>query len=543
MTTRTIATYERVSTVDQRERETILTQYGELQRRIGLQEDVEVVERYVDDGITGMLDLDERPAGARLLDDARSGKFDELWIYKVDRLGRDGIDPLIVRRDLERVGVKVVSISESVEDPLMYGILVAFAAHERRTFMKRSRDGMERAAREGRYTGGIIAFGLDVPGRKQNAHYVIDEAPFWEGMSPAGLIRWMYELLAVEKWSPERIAVYWNSLGVPTAYWKDGREVLRGKRKEKTDGTWRGPRIRELAIQPIYKGTTTYGKHPPKRRDGTKPVREVIFGRCVAIVSEELWEAAQVAIRSRRKCNPDAAHAKHLLRSLIRCAHCGLNYSGGLSRGRSWYKCNGRMKSYVRYHGLCPSAGIDGSVIEPMIQRDICAFLLFPGDVLEDLVVEMADEPSKAVGETERLIVQSKLLSLGAQKKRTLRLATVSEDVSDAEIVSMLADLEQDRVALERRLVELTPDERPTKSHRSAVPDDLLAQLRDKVEEGFSEEQWIDLFTLLVKRVTAHTEEIEGKQHLRLVVEYNFGANVSCGETDDTDMDCSFHTE
>lgn len=538
-----IATYERVSTDIQEKQQTILTQYDELQRTIARLPDRVVVERYVDDGVTGMLELEERPAGARLLADARERRFKELWIYKLDRLGRDGIDPLIVRRELERCGVKVVSLSEPLEDELMYGILVAFAAHERRTFMKRSRDGMERAARDGRYTGGIIAFGFDVQGRKQNAVYVLDEEPFWEGISPAELIRWMYELLAIERWSPERIATHFNALDIPTSYVKDGREVSlekRGKRKERTDGLWRGARIRELAIQPIYKGVTTYGKNPPKPKDGRpRPQREVIYGKCVAIVSEEIWDAAQVAIKSRRKWNPGAQNAQHLLRSLITCGHCNLNYSGGNSRGRSWYKCNGKMTAWTRYHPRCPGAGVDGSILEPLIKRDICNFLLFPGEVLDDLAIEMSKEPARALDETERVIIESKLVNLATQKKRTLRLATVSEGITDEEIAGMISELEQERTTLERRLIELTPKERPTKIPRPTVPDDLLAQLSERVEQGFSDDQWRDLFTLLVKRVTAWTEASEGKQKLRLVVEYNFPA-PACGETDDTDRGCSF---
>ena len=198
------------------------------------------------------------------------------------------------------------------------------------------------------------------------------------------------------------------------------------------------------------------------------------------------------------------------------------------------------MTAWARYHPRCPGAGVDGSILEPLIKRDICDFLLFPGDILEGLAVEVADEPARAVDETERVLIESKLVSVAAQKKRTLRLATVSDEVTDDEIAALVAELERERTTLERRLAELTPKERPTKTPRPTVPEDLLAQLAEKVEEGFSDEQWRDLFTLLVKRVTAWTEECEGKQKLRLVVEYNFPA-PACGETDDTDTGCSCH--
>ena len=110
-----------------------------------------------------------RPAGKRLLADAGRGLFDEVWVWKIDRLGRDDVDPLVVWRDLELLGIKVHSVTEGNSDPFMYHIHVAVAAQERRNFMARSATGMNRAAREGRYTGGIVPLGYLVEGRKQHA--------------------------------------------------------------------------------------------------------------------------------------------------------------------------------------------------------------------------------------------------------------------------------------------------------------------------------------------------------------------------------------
>ncbi|MCH7882417.1 MAG: hypothetical protein IIB69_12785 [Proteobacteria bacterium] len=48
---RRVVTYERVSSEDQRERETIRTQTAELARRLQQEPGVELVDRYVDDGV------------------------------------------------------------------------------------------------------------------------------------------------------------------------------------------------------------------------------------------------------------------------------------------------------------------------------------------------------------------------------------------------------------------------------------------------------------------------------------------------------------
>ncbi len=78
--TRRVVTYERVSSEDQRERQTIKTQTEELARRLQQEPGVELVDRYVDDGVSGTIPMSGRTAGRRLLEDAARGRFDEVCV-------------------------------------------------------------------------------------------------------------------------------------------------------------------------------------------------------------------------------------------------------------------------------------------------------------------------------------------------------------------------------------------------------------------------------------------------------------------------------
>ena len=69
------ALYARVSTDDQRERQTIDTQTGAL-RNFAPHWDMTIVDEYLDDGISGTIKMEKRPEGARLMEDARERKFD-----------------------------------------------------------------------------------------------------------------------------------------------------------------------------------------------------------------------------------------------------------------------------------------------------------------------------------------------------------------------------------------------------------------------------------------------------------------------------------
>jgi len=56
-------------------------------------------------------------------------------------------------------------------------------------FHERSADGMETAAREGRYTGRRDSIGYRIEGAKRSARPVPDETLMWGDLSAANLVR------------------------------------------------------------------------------------------------------------------------------------------------------------------------------------------------------------------------------------------------------------------------------------------------------------------------------------------------------------------
>lgn len=113
--TRRVATYERVSSEDQRERQTIRTQTEVLARELERNPEVELVRRYADDGVSGTIPMIERPDGRRLLQDAERGVFDELWVYDLTRLARNTTDATQIRDTLERWDVVLCTDGRAVE--------------------------------------------------------------------------------------------------------------------------------------------------------------------------------------------------------------------------------------------------------------------------------------------------------------------------------------------------------------------------------------------------------------------------------------------
>jgi DNA invertase Pin-like site-specific DNA recombinase len=143
--------YLRVSTVDQHPE----TQAIEL-RQFARHRGYEIVEEYVDHGISGM--KVRRPALDRLLKDAHRRRFDVVLVWSCDRLARSTKHFLTVLDELNELGIQFLSQREAIdtEGPLGRAIVViisAIAELERSLIVERVRAGMRRAKLEGRRIG------------------------------------------------------------------------------------------------------------------------------------------------------------------------------------------------------------------------------------------------------------------------------------------------------------------------------------------------------------------------------------------------------
>ncbi len=514
--TRRVVTYERVSSEDQRERETIKTQTEQLARRLEFEAGVELVSRYVDDGVSGTVAMSDRPAGFRLLADARRGLFDEVWVYKIDRLGRDDVDPLVVWRELESLGVTVRSVTEGVSSPFEYHIRVAMAAEERRAFLARSAAGMERALREGRYPGGIVPFGYKVEGERHTAFLVVDERPVWGSLTAAELSRWMF-VWSFRGWSDRRVADELNALGVPTAYAVAGRGI-RGKSTQKV---WRPNRVGQILTSTTYYGEYRYGKR------SARPNREVVIVNVPPIVSKELWDAVH-GERSVRGRTPLDERRRYLLRSLIRCEVCGLNYTGTVSHGEVWYRCNGALVARGPLDGRCHGKGIKEEYIAPTIRQDIERLLRNPGELICELETELAREreTAQAIGDAEQVALEAALAEVLGRKDRLLDLYLDSK-FDRCELDRRMGELEERERNIRERLDGL---ERPLIVKAEPVDADLLFELQRRLDVGLTEEQWRQIVSLLVQRIRINTTVgDDGHKEAKAVVEYRFDSVVEPG--------------
>jgi site-specific DNA recombinase len=510
---RWVAVYARVSSDDQRDRETIKTQIEVIDRYLAQHPELKVYRRYLDDGISGTIHMDRRPEGGPMVRDARDGRFAGILVTRPSRLGRDRIDRLVVYDTFEKLGVELIGVAEPIGDSFMYGISSVVDDHYRRQFLQQSAEGMERAAREGRYCGGIVPLGFKVEGYKNTARLVPSDLPIWGDRTEASLVKQIYRWLAIDGWSCRKIAKELNDLGVPTAYAKDARLVAprRGERKRRTQGVWRPGRIRNLVTNPVYKGELHYG-----RRSGK--VREVIVAKIEGLVSEEIWDAAQETLARNRIIAKNTSRV-YLLRSRIVCGLCGLKYSGYWDRSQVRYKCNGALVERGPIEGRCPNHSFYGRPLEEAVWSDIERFLRNPGEVLDELASEI-DGPSAvaATAEADRLTLEAALESFAGQRDRILDLYR-RDLITPEDLEGQLQKIASEQKAVEERLRALdgegAVDPEP-------IGPDLLEEIRSRLHGGLDDRTRQEIVSLLVGRIVIRPEEVDGEKQTKATVEYRF---------------------
>jgi site-specific DNA recombinase len=512
-----VAFYLRVSSDEQRERQTIRTQRDILERWAEQHvETHEIVGWFADDGVSGTIPLHGRQEGARLVALAEAKALDLIVVTRMDRLGRTSLDLIQARERFDSLSVGVMAVLENVEDAFDYELRAVLAAEERRRFLKRSKEGMERAAREGRYCGGIVPLGYKVEGTKSQARLVPSDVLIYGDWAEADLVRQMYTWLAVEGWSCVRIANHLNGLGVPTSYAKDGRLVkTKGQRAQRTQGRWRPGRIRNLIVNPIYKGEYHYGRQ-------TDHERPIITSSVPALVSPEMWEEAQRQLRANRLMTKNPGRT-YLLRSLARCSICGLTFVGTPGRnGLTWYRCNGQIVGRGPIEGRCPSRAFRADWIEPLVLEDVKGWLANPGAIVEQLREERHQTTAQGVQEAERVMIAAALADLPRQRDSLLE-ALRHQIVTMDDLKGQFEAIANEEATLRKRLAELEPGD---DAEELPVSEDLVAEIRQRVD-GLDREQWREVLSHLISRIDVKTEIIGPRsKRLTLTIHYRFGGVV-----------------
>ena len=150
---RKVAIYTRVSTLDQ----TIDNQLIELRdhcSKMGW----EIVKEYADEGLSGTLSREKRPALNSLIKDAYRKRFDSVVCWDISRIGRSMKELVLFLSDMKDKGVGICSVRQGFDTStsmgeIMFQFVGILSSWEKTMIRERTLAGLERAKSEGKTLG------------------------------------------------------------------------------------------------------------------------------------------------------------------------------------------------------------------------------------------------------------------------------------------------------------------------------------------------------------------------------------------------------
>jgi site-specific DNA recombinase len=341
------AIYARYSSDNQRDA-SIEDQVRQCRARID-EEEWQRGEVYSDHAISGATTL--RPGYQKMLEDARSGRFEVLVAEALDRLSRDQENIAGLFKQLSFAGVRLITLSEGEIGELHVGLKGTMNALFLKDLAQKTRRGLEGRIRHGKAGGGLcfgydIVHSVDPAGEPVRGERRINQIE-------AFIVRRIFEEFAKGR-SPRAIAGALNKEKIPGPAGRTwGPSTIYGNWRRGT-----GILNNELYIgrlvwnrQQFIKDPNT-GRRQARLNPETKWIVESVPQ--LRIVDDHLWKLVKERQRESRSRvmtedkgirSERARRPRYLLSGLLRCGACG----GGYSKiSQSHYGC-----STARNKGTC----------------------------------------------------------------------------------------------------------------------------------------------------------------------------------------------
>ena len=401
---------------------------------------------YIDEGISG-ISTQKRENFNQMIEDAKSDMFDFVITKEISRFARNTLDSIRFTRELLKNGVGVFFQNDNIntledDSELRLSIMSSIAQDELRKLSSRIKFGHQQAIKNHVVLGNSRIFGYD----KKDKKLVINE-------EEAKMVRELFELYATDQYSMKQIEdIFWN----------------RGYRNRNGNKIAHSTMANTIS-NPKYKGYYVGNKVKivdmfTKKQHFLPPEEWVMFkdetGDIVpAIVSEELWDAANIVLQRRSKdvkSRQNICNHANLLTGKLFCTHCGKAYYRRDSVDRQGNKnskwvCSGKINNGA---DSCPSFAIYEEEIKPVL------FDVFneTSPVAENLIesyIEMyktIDASGDMLKDIEKL--KSKI-DHEQKKKRKILDYNLNGDLSDEEYLQMNKECNTIISTLEKELFDL----------------------------------------------------------------------------------------
>lgn len=409
--------YIRVSTEEQvNEGYSIDAQREKLLQYCTIQ-DYEVIDIYIDEGISGK-SLD-RPRVKQLIEDVKQRKLNNVLVFKLDRITRSLKDLIMLVDLFEKYQVHFTSFTEKIDTSSSSGrmflqLMGVLAEWERNVIGERVVVGMEQRALEGKFTAPGNPFG-----------YIYEDGIYKVNEEEAEIIKEIFTLYQENK-GYTAIAKHLNSLGYRT----------------KNHSVWLSKTIWLIIKRPYYAGYFYYKKDQNLiKANNINP-----------IISLEVWKACQKKMES-SLFNTSKKYSRDdfLFHKILRCS-CGRLMRTNIAKSKNKNKLYFYYSCPLKKEGLCQQGYISIDKVERKFVE--CINKVIP-DNLRYIVSLNSEEIQK---KQFLLTYQLSLLKKEEERKNKLQLYFLDEDIDKKSYEVLLSKIEN-RIDEIQKQVDKTNEE------------------------------------------------------------------------------------
>jgi site-specific DNA recombinase len=387
---------------------------------------------------------------------AQANEFDVLVVRELDRLSRNLAKQLIIEQELRRAGVGIEYVlgeyPDTPEGHLMKHVRATVAEYEREKINERMVRGRRQKAQAGHVmVHGKPPYGYKIEEVDGKQTLAIDEE---EAQIVRLIFKWYVEGdVESSPLSMHEITRRLSQAGVLTKGDKDPNMVKTSER-----GKWQRSTVARMLHRETYAGVWHYGK-----RNGTNPDDYLIPVEVPAIVSRNMWLAAQARMEQNKADSKRNTRYNYLLRRRAICGDCGVKMSVRMTRNGRGEKGRG-----VHFYYYCPARGnfqfvrrcprpcsFRADHVDKIVWEWVKSFLLEPDTLAEGLRLQQAEQERANHPLQERLtVVDDLLVENRSQLERVLDLY-LSGDFDKRMLAERKARLEKTIDSLERERANL----------------------------------------------------------------------------------------
>ena len=488
--------YARVSTDKDEQLHSLSNQISFFNDYISKVPNWDFIGSYIDEGISGT-QVKKREEFLRMIDDAKRHKFDLILTKEISRFSRSTLDSIMYTQELLSNGVGVYFLNDNIntilpDSELRLTMMSSIAQDEVRRLSERVSFGMQRSIDNGVVLGCSNIYGYV----KDKGKLVIDE-------EQAKMIKIIFDRYANTTDGLSKVSRYLYSIGYKSRT---------GKRIDTTILT-------RIIENPKYKGyycghkskVLDYRTKKKKRLNESDWIVYKDYDNVPPIVSEELWERANVKLKERqdsftnRAINKTVFQNRYTYSGKIYCGCHNLTYhrsSAGKRKNNPVWECQVYRKESLKG---CSNPRVFELELDEVFKDMFNKLFKRRNNIFDEILNECKNYLETNNNEIEIKSLESKILVLNNKKDKLLELV-MEEYLSKEDYKKQVDLINEDLSIYQNKMNEL----KNNKKDKNYI-ENKIHEIKRVLEKCLEDDKcYSDVFNEIIDRIIVHKQSDKG---------------------------------